>query len=85
MEIKILGTSCARCRKLAQIVKEVVNELNMDAKVEEVKDITRILEYPIMTTPGLVINDKVILSGQVPSREKVIELIKNADDKEMVS
>lgn len=82
MNIKILGTGCARCHKLAQIVREVVDELKLEAGVEEVDDITKILEYPILTTPGLVINGKVVLSGQVPSKEKLIELLKNAAEKE---
>ena len=82
MNIKILGTGCAKCHKLAQVVREVVDEIKLEAEVEEVGDITRILEYPILTTPGLVINDKVVLSGQVPSKEKLIELFKNAAEKE---
>jgi hypothetical protein len=63
-------------------VREVVDELKLEAGVEEVDDITKILEYPILTTPGLVINGKVVLSGQVPSKEKLIELLKNAAEKE---
>ena len=82
MNIKILGTGCARCHKLAQVVREVVDKLKLEAGVEEVDDITKILEYPILTTPGLVINGKVVLSGQVPSKEKLIELLKNAAEKE---
>jgi small redox-active disulfide protein 2 len=82
MKIKILGPGCAKCHKLGQIVREVVYELQVDATVEDVKDMTKILEYPIMTTPGLVINEQVIISGQVPSKEKIIELIKNAMEKE---
>ena len=82
MNIKILGTGCAKCHKLAQVVREVVDEIKLEAEVEEVSDITKMLEYPILTTPGLVINEKVVLSGQVPSKEKLIELLKNAAEKE---
>jgi small redox-active disulfide protein 2 len=82
MKIKILGPGCAKCHKLGQEVREVVDELQVDATVEDVKDITKILEYHIMTTPGLVINEQVVISGQVPSKEKVIQLIKNAIEKE---
>jgi small redox-active disulfide protein 2 len=78
MNIKILGTGCAKCRSLEKTVKEVVAELKLDAMVEEVKDIKKILEYPILTTPGLVINDKVVSSGQVPRKEDVKKLILNA-------
>jgi len=82
MYIKILGTGCAKCHKLAQVVREVVDENKLEAEVEEVGDITKILEYPILTTPGLVINEEVVLSGQVPSKEKLIEMFKNAVEKE---
>ena len=82
MEIKILGTGCAKCHKLAQAVREAVAELKIDATVENIEDITKILEYPILTTPGLVINEKVISSGRVHTKEEVIQLIQNATDKE---
>lgn len=82
MKIKILGPGCAKCHKLGKTVREVVDELQVNATIEDVKDITKILEYPILTTPGLVIDEQVIISGQVPSKEKVIQLIKNAMEKE---
>ena len=78
MNIKILGTGCAKCQSLEKTVKEVVAELKLDARVEEVKDIKKILEYPILTTPGLVIDEKVVSSGQVPRKEDVKKLILNA-------
>ena len=82
MDIKILGTGCAKCHKLGQTVREAVAELKIDATVENVEDITKILAYPILTTPGLVINEQVISSGQVHTKGEVIQLIKNAADKE---
>jgi len=82
MNIKILGPGCAKCHKLAKMVREAVDELQVNAIVEEVKDMTKILEYPILITPGLVIDEEVIISGQVPSKEKVIELIKHVVEKE---
>lgn len=78
MNIKILGPGCAKCQSLEKTVKEVVAELKLDARVEEVKDIKKILEYPILTTPGLVINEKVVSSGHVPGKEDVKKLILNA-------
>ncbi len=56
MDIKILGTGCARCHQLKKSVREVIKELGVDATLEEVKDITKIMEYPILATPGLVID-----------------------------
>ncbi|MFC1905448.1 thioredoxin family protein [Chloroflexota bacterium] len=82
MNIKILGTGCARCHELEKTVKEVVVELKLDATIEEVKDLKEILGYPILTTPGLVINEKVVSSGHVPKKKDVEKLILNAMEKE---
>ncbi len=82
MNIKILGPGCARCHALEKTVQEVVNELQIDATVEEVKDMKKILEYPVLTTPGLVIDEQVVSAGRVPKKEEVTRLIVNALDKE---
>ena len=82
MKIKILGPGCTKCHKLEALTRQVVAELNIDAQMEHITDITRILEYPIIMTPGLVINEELVISGQVPSKEKVIRLIKEAAEKE---
>jgi small redox-active disulfide protein 2 len=81
MIIKILGTGCAKCMQLEKTAKEAVRELGVDAKVEEVKDITKILEYPILTTPGLVIDEKVVCSGKIPSKDEVKKYIRDAANK----
>lgn len=78
MIIKVLGTGCAKCQSLEKTVKEVVSALKLDIKVEEVKDIKEIMQYPILMTPGLVINEKVVMSGKVPSKAEVERCIKNA-------
>ena len=78
MEIKILGTGCPKCKTLEKVTREAVEETGIDATVEKVEDILKIMEYRIMHTPGLVINGKVVLSGQVPTVNQVKEiLIKN--------
>jgi len=82
MKIKILGPGCARCRQLESTVKEVVTELGVEAMIEEVKDVKKIMEYPILTTPGLVLNEELVSSGQVPNKSEVTQLIINALDKE---
>lgn len=82
MQIKILGPGCARCHQVGQTTKEVLRELGLDASVEEVKDIKKIMEYPILITPGLVVNEEVVCSGRVPSKAEVTQLIINALDKE---
>jgi small redox-active disulfide protein 2 len=78
MNIKILGPGCAKCQSLEKTVKEVVAALKLDIKVEEIKDMKKIMQYPILMTPGLVINDKVVMSGKVPSKAEVERLIISA-------
>lgn len=82
MEIKILGTGCAKCHQLEQTVKEVVSEMGIDAEIYYVKNIASIMEYPILTTPGLVINEKVVSSGKVPGKAEIISFITTALAKE---
>ena len=75
MEIKILGTGCPKCKILEKVTREAVAETGINATVDKVDDIVKILEYGIMHTPGLVINGKVVLSGQVPTMKQVKEII----------
>ena len=78
MEIKILGTGCPKCKTLEKVTRDAVKELGIDADISKEEDIVNIMNYGIMHTPGLVINGKVVLSGQVPSVNQVKEiLIKN--------
>jgi len=78
MKIKILGPGCAKCHSLDKLVREVVKELEIDAQVEYIQDMGKILEYPILITPGLVINEEVKCSGSVPAKSKIIKLITDA-------
>jgi len=82
MEIKVLGPGCARCHQLGQTTKEVVKELGIDASIEEVKDIKKIMEYRILATPGLVVNEELVCSGRVPNKAELTQFIVNALDKE---
>ena len=77
MEIKVLGTGCARCKTLEKVTTKAVRELNLDVTVEKVEDIQKIMEYAVMRTPALVINEKVIMSGQVPKITEMKELLTN--------
>ena len=78
MDIKVLGPGCAKCQSLEKTVRDVVASLKLDIKVEEIKDMKKIMQYPILMTPGLVINEKVVMSGKVPSKAEVERLIMNA-------
>ena len=82
MKIKVLGPGCPKCHQLEKTTKDVVKELGIDATVEEVKDIKKIMQYPILTTPGLVINEELVCSGKVPTRSEMTQFIINAADKE---
>ncbi|MCB8998946.1 MAG: TM0996/MTH895 family glutaredoxin-like protein [Bacteroidales bacterium] len=75
MDIKILGTGCAKCKALENQVRIAVEESKIEANIEKVEDIVRIMSYGIMHTPGLVINDKVVVSGRVPKVNEIKELI----------
>ena len=77
MEIKVLGTGCARCKSLEKITRKAVEELNLDATVEKVEDIQKIMEYGVMRTPALVINQKVVMTGQVPRVAQIKDLLTN--------
>jgi len=78
MEIKVLGTGCANCKRTKALAAEVINELQIDATVVEVTDIPTIMGYGIMSTPGLVINEKVVGSGGVPTKQQMMQLIQQA-------
>jgi len=75
MEIKVLGTGCSNCKTLEKSVINAIAELDILANVEKVEDITKIMAYGIMRTPGLVIDGKVVLSGRIPSLKELKEII----------
>jgi len=75
MNIKILGPGCANCLNLEKAAKQAVAELGIEATFEKVTDYADIVSYNIMSTPGLVVDDQVILSGRVPTARQVKELL----------
>lgn len=75
MEIKILGSGCARCEKLEAAARAAVGQLGIDAEFEKVTDPAEIASWGVMATPALVIDDDVVLSGRIPSTEDVKGLI----------
>lgn len=69
--IKILGTGCPSCISAEKVVAEVVKELNIDAKIIKVTEIMDIMMYDVMSTPAIVIDEKVVIKGKVPSKDEV--------------
>ncbi|HUN15331.1 MAG TPA: thioredoxin family protein [Saprospiraceae bacterium] len=74
--IKILGTGCAKCKQTEQLVKEVIAKNGIDAVVEKIEDIQLIMEYNILSTPAVVVDEVVKIKGRVPSEKEILEAIK---------
>ncbi|WP_371323439.1 thioredoxin family protein [Dechloromonas sp. ZY10] len=72
MLIKILGSGCAKCNRLEQLTREAVAELGLEASFEHVREMDRIMAYPIMTTPALVVDEQVLVSGRMPSKDELL-------------
>lgn len=74
--IKVLGPGCANCKRLEQIVRQVFERENIDAEILKVSDFGEIMKYPILSTPGLVINEKLVSAGRIPNPAEVKEWLK---------
>jgi small redox-active disulfide protein 2 len=75
MNIKILGTGCQKCKTLEKTTREVVEQNGIDATITKVEDIVEIMKYGIMSTPALVVNEKVEIKGRVPSAEEIRQVL----------
>ncbi len=71
MEIKVLGTGCANCKTTLKLIEEVAAEKGVAVRVAKVEDIQSIMSYGVMSTPGVVIDGKVVHAGGVPNRDKI--------------
>lgn len=69
--IKILGTGCAKCKQTEAVIRETLSEMGIEADIEKVEDIQKIMEYDIMSTPAVVLDGMVKMTGKVPSKEEV--------------
>jgi small redox-active disulfide protein 2 len=78
LNIKILGSGCANCQKVEQVAKKVVATLSVDATVQKVTETQEIMKYPILSTPGLVINEKLVCAGRIPSEAEVTTWVTSA-------
>ena len=68
LTVKILGSGCANCKKLEAIAREAANDAGVEAEFIKVTDMNTILTYDVLSTPGLVINDKLVSSGRIPTK-----------------
>ncbi|MEO8501150.1 MAG: thioredoxin family protein [Vicinamibacteria bacterium] len=70
-DIKVLGVGCARCKSTVALIEEVAKAAGVPVKVEKVEDMRDIMSYGIMSTPGVVLDGKVVHAGGIPSRNKI--------------
>ena len=75
MNIKVLGGGCCKCENLLEAVKEAVAEKGVDAKIEYITDMARIMEYGIMSTPALMVDDRIVSMGRVLKAKDVLKLL----------
>lgn len=78
LNIKVVGSGCANCQKLEQLCREVVNENKIPAEIEKVTDVNTFTDLGIMMTPGLLLNNKVVSSGKLPTKWTLEHWIKEA-------
>jgi small redox-active disulfide protein 2 len=71
MDIKILGTGCAKCEQTEKLVKEVIAETGADARIEKVTDIKSIVKYGVMLTPAVVVDGEIKIVGKIPKKEDI--------------
>ncbi len=77
MNIKILGTGCAKCHRLEQLTREVATELGISADFDHVTEMDKIMAYPVLSTPALVVDEEVKVSGRMPSKEEIAGWLKS--------
>ena len=72
-EIKVLGTGCAKCKRLEKLVRAICQKANIDATIEKVEDINKIIEFGVVATPGLVVDGVVKATGRVPKEREILD------------
>ncbi|MBK8618961.1 MAG: thioredoxin family protein [Anaerolineales bacterium] len=82
LTIKVLGSGCANCKKLEAITRQVIDQMDVQADVIKVTEYPDIMAYNVMSTPGLVINEKVVSMGRIPSAAEITTWLANAVETE---
>ncbi len=75
MEIKVLGTGCAKCKALEKATRDAIEKSGVNATVTKVEDIVEIMQFGVMTTPALVVDGEIVVKGKVPSTDEIIKLL----------
>ena len=75
MEIKVLGSGCAKCKTTYEMIEKIVKENQLDATLSKVEDIVELLNYGIMTTPAIVVDGEVKLKGHVPTESELKKIL----------
>lgn len=78
LTIKVLGSGCANCKRVEQIVRKIITDMSIEAEVVKVTDYNDITAYNILSTPGLVINEKVVSFGRIPAPAEVTTWVADA-------
>jgi len=78
LTIKVLGSGCANCKRVEQIVHKVIDDMSLDAEVIKVTEYPEMMKYNILSTPGLVINEKLVSAGRIPAESQVTTWIAEA-------
>jgi small redox-active disulfide protein 2 len=79
LTVKVLGSGCENCKKVEGIAHKVLTTMGMQAEVIKVTDWAEIRKYPILGTPGLVVNEKVVCAGRIPTEAEVTTWLVNAE------
>ena len=80
MNIKVIGSGCENCDKTNAIVKECVEELGIDAEIERVADLVEIVKLGVMAAPSVMIDGKLVIAGQVPSKKQMMKVLKSKEN-----
>ena len=78
LTIKVLGSGCANCKRVEQIARQAVEEMSLEAEIIKVTEYPDIMKYNIMSTPGLVVNEKIVSTGRIPTPAEVTTWLANA-------
>lgn len=78
LTIKVLGPGCANCKALTYLAQRAVTRLGLEAQINKITDYAEIMRYPILSTPGLVINEKLVCSGRVPTEAEITTWLTSA-------